>query len=79
VYEMSAQSVRQFLNTRLDLADIILQAFIARRRLLRESEDFTGLRVIGSRWTSRGVTASKVAVSTTLRRPMKPSCAMGRM
>src|SRR6476646_3350765 len=51
VYEMSAESVRQFLNTCPDLADIILQAFIARRQLLRESGDFTGLRVIGSRYS----------------------------
>ncbi|MEO7651189.1 MAG: FAD-dependent oxidoreductase, partial [Bryobacteraceae bacterium] len=33
------------------LSDIILQAFIARRQLLRESPDFTGLRVIGSRYS----------------------------
>src|SRR2546426_933236 len=32
--------------------DIILQAFIARRQLLRASADFTGLRVIGSRYSS---------------------------
>ena len=51
VYEMSAESVRQFLNTYPDLADIILQAFIARRQLLRESGNFTGLRVIGSRYS----------------------------
>ena len=34
------------------LSDIILQAFIARRQLLRESPDFTGLRVIGSRYST---------------------------
>ena len=51
VYEMSAESLRQFLNTCPDLSDIILQAFIARRQLLRESRDFTGLRVIGSRYS----------------------------
>ena len=51
VYAMSAESVRQFLNTCPDLADIILQAFIARRQLLRESGNFTGLRVIGSRYS----------------------------
>jgi thioredoxin reductase (NADPH) len=33
------------------LSDIILQAFIARRQLLRQSADFTGLRVIGSRFS----------------------------
>src|SRR5712691_5630696 len=33
------------------ISDIILQAFIARRQLLRESPNFTGLRVIGSRYS----------------------------
>ena len=33
------------------LSDIILQAFIARRQLLRESPNFMGLRVIGSRYS----------------------------
>jgi thioredoxin reductase (NADPH) len=51
VYEVAAKAVRQILNTCPDLADIILQAFIARRQLLRESGDFTGLRVIGSRYS----------------------------
>ena len=34
-----------------DVGDLILQAFIARRQLLRESKNFTGLRVIGSRYS----------------------------
>ena len=34
-----------------DLGDIILQAFIARQQLLRESASFTGLCVIGSRYS----------------------------
>jgi len=51
VYEMSADTLRQILNTCPDLSDVILQAFIARRQLLRESEAFTGLRVIGSRYS----------------------------
>jgi thioredoxin reductase (NADPH) len=37
------------LNQCPGLGDIILQAFIARRQLLRESANFVGLRVIGSR------------------------------
>jgi thioredoxin reductase (NADPH) len=49
VYEVTQQALREMLNDRPDLADIILQAFIARRQLLRESGDFTGLRVIGRR------------------------------
>ena len=51
VYEVSPDALRQLLNHHPDLGDIILQAFIARRQLLRESGDFTGLRVIGSRYS----------------------------
>jgi thioredoxin reductase (NADPH) len=49
VYEVTQQALREILNAHPDLADIILQAFIARRQLLRESGKFTGLRVIGPR------------------------------
>ncbi len=47
-FEVSSDALRQILNDHPDLGDIILQAFIARRQLLRESGDFTGLRVIGT-------------------------------
>jgi thioredoxin reductase (NADPH) len=47
VYEVSQEALREILNHHPDLADIILGAFIMRRQLLRESGDFTGLRVIG--------------------------------
>jgi thioredoxin reductase (NADPH) len=43
--------LRGVLNDWPALSDIILQAFIARRQLLRESPEFTGLRVIGSRYS----------------------------
>jgi thioredoxin reductase (NADPH) len=49
VYNVTQQALREILNAHPDLADIILQAFIARRQLLRESGKFTGLRVIGPR------------------------------
>ncbi len=49
VLEISPEALHQLLNRHLDLADVILQAFIARRQLLRESGEFVGLRVIGSR------------------------------
>ena len=39
------------MNTVPQLSDVILQAFIARRQLLREPGNFTGLRVIGSRYS----------------------------
>lgn len=51
VYEITTDALRQVLNQCPELGDIILQAFIARRQLLRESGSFTGLRVIGSRYS----------------------------
>jgi thioredoxin reductase (NADPH) len=51
VYEISHAALREILNQDPRLSDIILQAFIARRQLLRESAGFTGLRVIGSRYS----------------------------
>jgi thioredoxin reductase (NADPH) len=51
VYEISGNALRQVLNQCPGLSDIILQAFIARRQLLRESPNFVGLRVIGSRYS----------------------------
>ena len=50
-YEVSAEGVREILNRFPALGDVILQAFIARRQLLKESGNFTGLRVIGSRYS----------------------------
>jgi thioredoxin reductase (NADPH) len=52
VYEVPVERLRQVLNGWPTLSDIILQAFIARRQLLRESPDYTGLRVIGSRYSA---------------------------
>jgi thioredoxin reductase (NADPH) len=52
VYEVSGDALRSALNQCPDISDIILQAFIARRQLLRESPNFTGLRVIGSRYSA---------------------------
>src|SRR5438094_590513 len=51
VYEISGDNLRRVLNQCPIISDIILQAFIARRQLLRESPNFTGLRVIGSRYS----------------------------
>jgi thioredoxin reductase (NADPH) len=52
VLAISGEALRRVLNLCPDLSDIILQAFIARRQLLRQSPDFTGLRVIGSRYSA---------------------------
>src|SRR5207302_2907247 len=51
VIEITGDALRRVLNQCPDLSDIILQAFIARRQLLRQSPAFTGLRVIGSRYS----------------------------
>src|SRR6185295_13371486 len=51
VYELSTEHLREILNQSPELGDLILQAFIARRQLLRDSGHFTGLRVIGSRYS----------------------------
>jgi thioredoxin reductase (NADPH) len=52
VIELSGDALRLILNQCPDLSDVILQAFIARRQLLHQSADFTGLRVIGSRYSA---------------------------
>src|SRR5438132_10823210 len=52
VYEFSRPDLKRILNQRPALSDLIIQAFIARRQLLRESPAFTGLRVIGSRYSA---------------------------
>ncbi len=52
VVEISGERLRGVLNQCPDLSDVILQAFIARRQLLRQSAGFTGLRVIGSRYSA---------------------------
>ncbi|MBV9126097.1 MAG: FAD-dependent oxidoreductase, partial [Planctomycetes bacterium] len=50
-YEVSPSALRELLNNHPDLGDLIMQAFIARRQLLTGSGLFTGLRLIGSRYS----------------------------
>jgi thioredoxin reductase (NADPH) len=50
--EISGEALRHVLNQCPGVSDIILQAFVARRQLLRESPSFVGLRVIGSRYSA---------------------------
>jgi thioredoxin reductase (NADPH) len=50
-YEVAPDALRQLLNNHPALGDLVLQAFIARRQLLREPGTYTGLRVIGSRYS----------------------------
>ena len=51
VLEVSADDLRRIINEQPKLSDTILQAFIARWQILNES-DYTGLRVIGSRYST---------------------------
>jgi thioredoxin reductase (NADPH) len=51
VFEVTSEVLREIVNRYPDLGDQILQAFLARRQLLTESEDFTGVRVIGSQYS----------------------------
>jgi len=50
-YEVSPDGLRELVNNHPDLGDLILQAFLARRQLLTAPGNFTGLRVIGSRYS----------------------------
>src|SRR5260221_6198885 len=50
-YEISPDALRELLNNHPDLGDLVMHAFIARRQLLTGSGIFTGLRVIGSRYS----------------------------
>jgi len=52
VLEITQEALRRALNRCPAISDIILQAFIARRQLLRDRANFTGLRVIGSRYSA---------------------------
>jgi thioredoxin reductase (NADPH) len=51
VFEISTDSLREVVNRCTEFGDIILQAFLARRQLLREPGNFTGFRLIGSRYS----------------------------
>jgi thioredoxin reductase (NADPH) len=51
VYAISSALLKEVINQCPDLGDIILRAFMARRQLVRESGTFTGVRVIGSRYS----------------------------
>lgn len=50
-YEVSPDALRQILNNHPDLGDVILHAFLARRQLVTQPGTYTGLRVIGSRYS----------------------------
>src|SRR4028118_1704963 len=51
VYEVCEADLRQIISERPNLSDLILQTFITRTQALNETEHFTGLRVIGSRFS----------------------------
>ncbi len=51
VLAVASSALQELLNRCPELSDLVLQAYLARRQLLRESGSFTGLRVIGSRYS----------------------------
>jgi thioredoxin reductase (NADPH) len=51
VLAISTENLRAIMNQHPAIGDLVLQAFIARRQLVRESGEFVGLRVIGSRYS----------------------------
>jgi thioredoxin reductase (NADPH) len=51
VYEVCKPDLRHIISERPGLGDLILQTFIARVRALTENEDFTGLRVVGTKFS----------------------------
>jgi thioredoxin reductase (NADPH) len=51
VLHLEAGALHEVINAHSDLSDLLLEAFLTRRSLLLEA-GFTGLRVIGSRWSS---------------------------
>ena len=52
VYEVCEEELHRIISESPALSDLILQTFIARARALSGSEKFTGLRVIGSRFSA---------------------------
>src|SRR5262245_52467549 len=50
-WAFTPENVRELFIVAPHIGDTILSALIARRQLLRESKDFTGLRLIGSRYS----------------------------
>ncbi|MCW5964397.1 MAG: FAD-dependent oxidoreductase [Bryobacterales bacterium] len=51
VYEIGEPDLRNIIGKRPGLSDLILLTFIVRAQALKDSEDFTGLRVIGTRFS----------------------------
>jgi thioredoxin reductase (NADPH) len=51
VYALSEENLRHIIGERPGLSDLILQTFVMRVRALRESQSYTGLRVIGSKFS----------------------------
>jgi thioredoxin reductase (NADPH) len=51
VYEIAPEALRRLLDRCPQVGDVILQAFMARRQMLREPGRYSGVRVIGSRYS----------------------------
>jgi thioredoxin reductase (NADPH) len=51
VYEVSEENLRRIISERPGLSDLILQTFTMRAHALSENKNYTGLRVIGSKFS----------------------------
>jgi len=51
VYELSEENLRHIISERPGLSDLILQTFTMRAHALSENKNYTGLRVIGSKFS----------------------------
>jgi thioredoxin reductase (NADPH) len=51
VYEIREPDLRRIIGKRPGLSDLILRTFMIRAQALRDTENFTGLRVIGTRFS----------------------------
>lgn len=61
-------ALHELLDRHPELSDRILHAFMARRELLRQSSKFTGLRVIGSRYSQDPAAAAREDRSGVLKK-----------
>ena len=55
VLAIAEEDFRHLMGTKVDLADMIFSAFVARRKILREGEGARAVRIIGSRFSPDAV------------------------
>jgi thioredoxin reductase (NADPH) len=66
VLAISGDDFRHLMSTKVDLADTIFSAFVARRKVLREGEGARAVRIIGSRFSPDAVALRSFASRSRL-------------